>query len=63
MVVLVSSDGPTSRTMSRGHEGLAVVRRAWSGEASAAAVTASECNVKICKEFPGKRKENPDTCL
>ena len=42
MEVMVSSDGPTSRTMSRAHQALATVRRARSGEASAAAVTASE---------------------
>ena len=51
MEVMVSSDGPTSRTMSRAHQALATVRRARSGEASAAAVTASEGFVKTCKQL------------
>ena len=52
MEVMVSSDGPTSRTMSRAHQALATVRRARSGENSAATVTASERNVKNCTEYP-----------
>ena len=52
MEVMVSSDGPTSWTMSRAHQALATVRRARSGEASAATVIASREVTGFCTEYP-----------